>query len=79
MYQDKTRQEVTVRDSGLDWTLVRPALLTNGAAKGVDAIRAFNDLAGVKVGKISRRDVAAFCLRELADGRYRGQAPVITA
>jgi hypothetical protein len=29
-------------------------------------------------GTISRADVAAFCLRELADGRFQGQAPVIT-
>ena len=78
VYQDKTRQETVVRDSGLDWTLVRPALLTDGAAKGVGVIQAFTDLASVKVSKISRCDVAAFCLRELADGRYRRQAPVIT-
>jgi len=78
VYHDKTRQEGIVRGSGLDWTLVRPAILTNGAAKGVEAVRAFTVLAGVNVGTISRADVAAFCLRDLADGRYRRQAPVIT-
>lgn len=78
VYQDKTRQEAMVRDSGLDWTVVRPALLTNGAAKGEGAVRALTDLAGVKVGSISRADVAAFCLRELATGKYRRQAPLIT-
>lgn len=78
VYHDKTRQEAAVRDSGLDWTLVRPALLTNGPAKGEGAVRALTDLAGVKVGSISRADVAAFCLRELTGGRFRGQAPLIT-
>ena len=34
VYQDKTRQEAIVRGSGLAWTLVRPAILTNGTAKG---------------------------------------------
>ena len=78
VYQDKTRQEALVRDSGLHWTLVRPALLTNGAAKGEAAVHAYTHLADVRVGTISRADVAAFCLRELSDGRYQNQAPVIT-
>ena len=78
VYHDKTRQEGIVRSSGFDWTLVRPAILTNGPAKGGGAVRAFTQLAGIRVGTISRADVAAFCLRELANGRYRRQAPVIT-
>ena len=78
VYHDKTRQEGIVRNSGLDWTLVRPALLTNGPSKGGEEVRAFTQLVGIRVGTISRVDVAAFCLRELADGRYRRQAPVIT-
>jgi len=79
VYQDKTRQEEIVRTSGLDWTLVRPAILTNGPAKGVHAVKAFTQLAGIHVGTISRSDVAAFCLRELVDNRYQGQAPVIAS
>ncbi len=78
VYQDKTRQEAAVRASGLDWTLVRPAFLTNGDAKGADAVRASTSLSGFTVSKISRADVAGFCLRELTEGHYRGQAPVIT-
>ncbi|MDR3459430.1 MAG: SDR family oxidoreductase [Verrucomicrobiae bacterium] len=77
VYHDKTRQEEIVRASGLDWTLVRPAILTNGSAKGVPAVKAFTELAGIHVGTISRPDVAAFCLRELADKHYQRQAPVI--
>jgi putative NADH-flavin reductase len=78
VYEDKTRQENLVRSSGLAWTLVRPGILTNGAAKGQTAVRALTELAGAHAGNISRADVAAFCLRELADGRFQGQAPVIT-
>jgi len=78
VYEDKTRQEDLVRKSGLVWTLVRPGLMTNGAAKGQLAVRALTELAGKYAGTISRADVAGFCLSELADGRYVGQAPVIT-
>ncbi len=78
VYEDKTRQEILVCQSGLDWTLVRPGALTNGPAKGLASVRAFTDLTGMRAGFISRADVAAFCLRELTDGRYRRQAPVIT-
>jgi putative NADH-flavin reductase len=78
VYKDKTRQEEIVRGSGLVWTLVRPAILANGAAKGIGAVHVFTQLAGIHVSKIRRADVAAFCLRELADSRYQRQAPVIT-
>ena len=77
VYHDKARQEAIVRASKLDWTLVRPALLTNGAAKGVLTVQAYTQLVGINVGTISRADVAAFCLQELADKRYLRQAPVI--
>ncbi len=77
VYRDKTRQETVVRASRLDWTVVRPGLLNNGPGRGVEAVRAFTNLAGVRVSAISRTDVAAFCLGELGEGRYRGQAPVI--
>ena len=78
VYHDKTRQEAAVRASDTDWTLVRPAGLTNDPARGPAAVRVLTDLTGVRADKISRADVAAFCLRELAEGRYQGQAPVIT-
>jgi putative NADH-flavin reductase len=80
VYRDKTRQENLVRASGLDWTLVRPNILANGAAKGIQHVRAFAALTGTHVGMatIRRADVAAFCLRELTDRRFRHMAPVIT-
>jgi putative NADH-flavin reductase len=78
VYEDKTRQEDLVRKSGLVWTLVRPGILTNGGAKGQLAVRALTDLTEKYAGTISRADVAGFCLNELADRRYVGQAPVIT-
>ena len=34
VYDDKDVQEWIVRSSGLDWTIVRPGLLTNSPATG---------------------------------------------
>ena len=79
VYHDKTRQEEIVRTSGLEWTLVRPAILTNRPGKGVQAVKAFTQLAGIHVSTISRSDVAAFCLQELIDKRHQRQAPVIAS
>ena len=78
VYADKTRQEAVIRDSGLDWTLVRPAIYTKAPAKGLAALRIVTDLTGTTVSKISRVDTAAFCLREMIEGRYRGQAATIS-
>ena len=65
IYQDKDRQETIVRQSGLDWTLVRPGRLTNGPQTG--RFRELSDLDGITVGKISRSDVAGFILAPLED------------
>lgn len=76
IYQDKDRQEALIRASDADWTIVRPALLTNGPLTGV--YRVIPDLAGVTAGKISRADVAHFILAELAAPRYLQQTPLLT-
>jgi len=75
-YEDKDRQEAIVRESGLDWVIVRPGFLTNGSRTG--EYRVLTELNGVKAGKISRADVADFILREAAEMKYRGQTPLLT-
>lgn len=75
IYDDKDRQEAEIRQSNLDWVIVRPGLLTNDPAKG--NYRVLTDLAGVTVGKISRADVAAFVLQQLTDDHYLHQTPLI--
>jgi putative NADH-flavin reductase len=58
-----------VRASALDWTIVRPGVLTNGPKRGRYRY-------GARVGhwlwtvRISRADVAAFMLDQLTDRRY---------
>ncbi|MDT5164308.1 MAG: hypothetical protein QOC88_1202 [Mycobacterium sp.] len=74
-YKDKERQEAAIRTSSLDWVIVRPAMLTNGAARG--RIRATTDLAGVNGGKIARADVAQFVLEQLTTDTWLRRTPVI--
>ena len=75
VYADKDRQEAIVRRSGLDWTLIRPMVLTDKPA--TNRVEAIVDLARVHGGSISRHDVARFVVTELAEGRWTGQAPLI--
>lgn len=75
VYEDKDRQEAIVRASNLDWTLVRPMVLTDKPPTG--HVRALTDLSGVHGGEISRADVARFVVLELTTGRWSGQAPLI--
>jgi putative NADH-flavin reductase len=76
IYQDKDRQEAIVRQSDLDWEIIRPGLLTNGPHTG--KYRVLTDLSGVKAGNISRADVADFMLREAAAMQYGKQTPLLT-
>ena len=69
IYIDKDRQEQLVRMSGLDWTLIRPAFLTNGAQTG--HYRRINQFEKHdRMGKISRADVAHFVVQELQRGEH---------
>ncbi|WP_197512825.1 SDR family oxidoreductase [Mycobacterium sp. 852002-10029_SCH5224772] len=74
-YKDKERQEAAIRASSLDWIVVRPAMLTNGAPRG--RIRATTDLAGVNGGKIARAEVAQFVVEQLTTDTWLRRTPVI--
>jgi len=76
-YHDKDRQEDEIRQSGLDWTIVRPTVLTDGPA--TDNTRALTDLTDFHGGSIARADVARFLIKELEERRWAGQSPVITS
>lgn len=76
LYEDKDRQEFIVRESGLDWVIVRPGFLTNGPRTG--RFHVLTDLTEVTASRISRADVAHFILQETREMRYRSQAPLLT-
>jgi len=62
-YDDLAQMEDIVRDSGLDWTIVRPPRLTNGPPTGNYRTAFGRNLKGGF--RISRADVALFMLRAL--------------
>lgn len=76
-FADKERQETLVAASDLDWTIVRPARLTNGPATG--RLRGEARLPVTIRDSISRADVAQFVIHELQHGDHLLTAPTITA
>jgi putative NADH-flavin reductase len=76
IYKDKTRQEGVIRQSQLDWIVVRPAQLTDTPMTG--QYQVWTDLTGKTAGKISRADVADFVLQQLTSDRYLHQTPLIS-
>jgi putative NADH-flavin reductase len=75
VYDDKERQEEAIKQSDLDWVIVRPARLTDEPAKGEYRVY----LGGSYTAKtISRADVAAFMLAQLTDDTYVRKMPVIS-
>lgn len=76
VYQDKDRQEAIVKDSGLDWVLVRPVILNDKPGRG--SVRALTDLSSFNGGTVSRADVANFVLDQVQDETWLRRAPLIT-
>jgi putative NADH-flavin reductase len=76
-FRDKAKQEKLIRNSNLNWTIVRPGQLTNGRKRG-------NYKHGANVGNyiltkiISRADVADFILCQLSDTTYLHKTPGVT-
>jgi uncharacterized protein YbjT (DUF2867 family) len=57
-YEDKSLQERLIKESGLDWKIVRPGVLTGGPRTGHCKVLAAASL--WRNGIVSRADVAAF-------------------
>lgn len=76
-FYDKVRQERAIRESSLDWVIVRPGALTNGAKRGVyrHGPRVGNWLWTVR---ISRADVADFMLNQVTSDEYLRQTPGVS-
>jgi putative NADH-flavin reductase len=73
-FADHEKQEEVIRQSKLDWIIVRPVYLTSGPHTGVYQQDFANT--GVKItGKISRADVADFMLKQLVDKTYLQKTP----
>ncbi|MPZ35091.1 MAG: NAD(P)H-binding protein [Rhodospirillales bacterium] len=68
-YEDKDRQERLIRQSALDWVLVRPAPFK--ASAGATPFQAITEVKpDTCLSRITRDEVAIFVLDQLADDRY---------
>ena len=75
VYDDKDVQEWIIRSSGLDWTIVRPGLLTSGPAAG--RYRVLSVPQEWRFGVVSRADVADFLVRQADDRTLIGATPLL--
>jgi len=74
---DHEAQEQIIRDSGVDWTIVRPPFLKDGPQTGDYAHGFDNDEVGLTLD-VSRADVADFMLHQIASADYVGRAAGIS-
>lgn len=77
VYADKTEQERLIAGSYPRWEIVRPGRLTNSEMTG--RYRVLDDLVeGMKVGAISRSDVAHFMVAQVENPTCIGKYPALT-
>jgi uncharacterized protein YbjT (DUF2867 family) len=76
VYADKNRQEAVIRESDLDWTIIRPSVLNKKAGRA--NVRTLTDLSDFHGGTISREDVAKFVLDQVHSDAWRHRSPLIT-
>jgi len=75
VHADKNREEKLIRESNLDWTIVRPPKLTNGRRTGrYEVITICDDY---RSGKISRKDVAHFICECIAASAHIHEMPEV--
>jgi uncharacterized protein YbjT (DUF2867 family) len=75
VYDDKDVQERMIKSSGLDWTIVRPGLLTDRPA--TDRYHVLTAPKDWRFGVISRADVADFLVRQVDDRALIGTTPLL--
>jgi putative NADH-flavin reductase len=76
IYDDKDRQEAQIRDSALDWTIVRPAALSNGPATGL--YQTLTLMQDVRARRVPRADVADFIVANLSAPEFVRQTVLLT-
>ncbi|MEM7097898.1 MAG: NAD(P)-binding oxidoreductase [Pseudomonadota bacterium] len=74
-YADKSRQEAIIKDSHLDWTIVRPGMLTNGGMR--EDYKVLREPADWVNGSISRESVAHFLCQQATSEAFTHTSPVL--
>jgi putative NADH-flavin reductase len=76
LYEDKDRQERIIRQSALDWVIVRPApFRTTARSRPFQAVTEVRP--GMTLRRITRDEVAAFVLDQLTSDQYLRKAVFI--
>ncbi|MEN4013471.1 MAG: SDR family oxidoreductase [Chloroflexota bacterium] len=74
-YEDMMKAAALVRQSGLDWTIVRVPMLTDDPATGQVKVGMVGKGTGAR---ISRADMADFILQQAQQRNFAGKAPMIS-
>jgi putative NADH-flavin reductase len=74
-YEDKSVQERLIKESSLDWTIVRPGVLTSAPRTG--RYKILETASEWRNGIISRSNVADFLVRLIEDPSYVRKTPVL--
>ncbi len=74
-YEDKSRQEKLIKESSLDWTIVRPGVLMNGPKTG--RYKILRKSSEWRNGIVSRANVADFLVREIDEANCLHETPVL--
>jgi len=74
-YDDKSLQEKLIKESGLDWTIVRPGVLLNGRQTG--RYKVLRKPSEWRNGLISRSNVADFLVKQIEDRTFINGTPVL--
>ena len=73
---DHAKEEDLIKQSTLDWVIVRPPRLTNGPYTG--RYQSGEDVrGGTLLASISRADVADFMVKQLTGDRYVQRTPAV--
>ena len=75
VYEDMLKTVALVRESGLDWTVVRVPRLTDTSPTGTIRVGMVGQGTGAN---LSRADMAEFMLKQVDDLRHLRKAPVIS-
>jgi putative NADH-flavin reductase len=75
VYEDKIRQMEIIKQSDLEWVIIRPTSLTDAPKTGSYKITADKPA----TSRIPRADVADFMLKLITNKQYDGQIPAISS
>jgi putative NADH-flavin reductase len=78
VYENKSAMEALIENSSLNWSFVRPGLLTNAKTLR-PALVQIKYRKGMKVGAVSRTAVARFLVEMAANPRWQRSKPALSA